>query len=197
MKHLCFGGSFNPIHNAHLQCAQTAAEKLGYEQVVLIPSAQPPHKPGDADLAPAEHRLGMVRAAVEGSKLFIVNDLELHRDGPSYTLITARQLKAEGWPEVHWLIGADMLNDLPHWHQAEQLLKEVHFVVMARPGCVLAWDRLPPAFQVLRRNVVQVPQLDISATDIRRRVREGLPIDHLVPPAVARYIAEHGLYQAR
>jgi nicotinate-nucleotide adenylyltransferase len=99
-------------------------------------------------------------------------------------------------PRVDWLIGADMLLYLPKWHRPLDLLREVQFVIMARPGWPIDWDKLPPEFQHLRSHVVEAPLVDISATEIRRRVAEGQPIDHLVPAAVARYIAEHGLYRA-
>src|SRR5215210_7294765 len=97
MRTLCFGGSFNPIHHGHLLCARAVAEREGFDRVELIPSAQPPHKAGTAfDMAPAEDRLAMCRLAIEGTKLFAVNDIELRRSGPSYTVDTARQLKAQG-----------------------------------------------------------------------------------------------------
>ena len=126
---------------------------------------------------------------------FELDDREMRRTGPSYTIHTARQLRQDGWTDVAWLIGADMLNTLPTWHEADALLREVRFIVMARPGMNFAWSSLPPAFRALRKNVVQVPQIDISGTEIRRRVSAGLPIDYFCPPAVCRYIADHKLYQ--
>jgi nicotinate-nucleotide adenylyltransferase len=198
MPTLCFGGSFNPIHNAHLVCAQVVAEKGGYERVLLIPSATPPHKMHDArqsDLASPQDRLAMCRLGIAGSNLFDVSDIETRRGGPSYTIDTVRQLKAQGWPRVDWLIGADMLMFLPKWHQPLELLAEAHFVIMARPGFTIDWSRLPAEYARLQTNVVQAPQIAISATEIRRRVRSGEPIEHLVPAKVARYIAERGLYR--
>ncbi len=194
MKTLCLGGSFNPIHCGHLICARAAMEAAGYQRVVLVPSAQPPHKPGHANLAGPEHRLRMCQLAAAGSATFAVDDLELNRAGPSYTLDTARELKRRGWPEVHWLIGADMLNFLPNWHRPLELIEEVKFVIMARPGFTLDWSNLPEPFRRLATNVVPVPQIDISATEIRRRVGAGLPIDFLTPPAVVDYIRANGLY---
>ncbi len=196
MATFCFGGSFNPIHLGHLICARAAAEALGLPGVRLIPSAQPPHKPKDAGIAPVAHRLAMCRRAVEGDPFFSVDDREARRAGPSYTIDTVRQLRGEGARQVYWLIGADMLAILPKWHQAEQLLREVQFVVMARPGWGMDWGTLPPAFQPLRRHVVEVPQIDISATLIRRRVEQGRPISYLVPPGVREYILQHRLYSA-
>ena len=196
MDRLCFGGSFNPIHHGHLIIARAVAEAAGYHRVVLIPSAQPPHKPGAADLAPAADRLAMCRLAVEGSDLFEVNDLELRRHGPSYTIDTARALTQQGFKAVHWLVGGDTLPLLPTWHEPEALLREVHFVVVARPGWQIDWAAVPPAYLPLRQNVVTAPLIEISATDIRRRAAAGRPIDYLTPPGVVRYIYERGVYGA-
>jgi nicotinate-nucleotide adenylyltransferase len=195
MPRLCFGGSFNPIHNGHLRCAQAVAATAGYDSVVLIPSAQPPHKPDTSDLASASDRLAMCRLAATGLPLFHVSDIETRRTGPSYTIDTAHELRRQGWREVHWLIGADMLLYLPKWHRPDDLLREVHFVVMARPGWPIDWDTLPPAVQKLRSHVVEAPEIDITATEIRRRVWAGEPINQLVPEAVANYIAQQGLYR--
>lgn len=193
---LILGGTFNPLHHGHLITARAVAEAAGYDGVVLMPSAQPPHKPNFADLAPSEDRLAMCRLAVDGSEFFTVEDLETTRSTPSYTINTARELKRRGWQTVDWLIGADMLLSLPTWHEAACLLREVNFVVMARPGWTLDWDTLPPEYRALSRNVVTAPRLEISSTAIRARVAAGRSIDYLVPPAVARYIAERGLYRA-
>jgi nicotinate-nucleotide adenylyltransferase len=193
-KRICLGGSFNPIHHAHLLCARAAAEAIGADTVVLIPTGVPPHKQSQQDLAAAADRLQMCRLAVEGAAGFEVDDLELRRAGPSYTLQTVRQLKQIGWDEVTWLIGADMVSLLPAWHEPEALLAETKFVIMARPGWSLDIESLGPKFQSLHGQVVQVPQLHISATDIRRRVGAGLPIDFLTPEKVCRYIQQRKLY---
>jgi nicotinate-nucleotide adenylyltransferase len=197
---LCFGGSFNPIHIGHLQCARAAAVQRGFERIVVIPNAQPPHKPQSADLASAADRFAMVRLACEfctdSSVNFIPSDIEIARDGPSYTLLTVREMKRIGWPEVWWLIGADMLNFLPKWYKIDELLNEVNFLILARPGIELRWDTLPPHYrQRLERNVVPAPLIDISATDIRQRVRQGLPIDSLTVPPVVEYIRANRLYR--
>jgi nicotinate-nucleotide adenylyltransferase len=198
MPPLYFGGSFNPVHNGHLDCAEAVAAKAGYDRVVLIPSARPPHKPDQAELASPADRLAMCRLAAEdrrtGPVRFEVSDIETRRSGPSYTIDTAHYLRDNGLAEVHWLIGADMLLSLPKWHRPLDLLRDMHFVVMARPGWAIDWNLLPPEFRHLKDQVVAAPAVDISATEIRRRVRLNLPIDHLVPVPVARYIAEHSLY---
>jgi nicotinate-nucleotide adenylyltransferase len=196
LKRLGFGGSFNPIHNGHLACSKAVAIRMGFDQIVLIPSRQPPHKPGQTDLASAENRLAMCQRAVEGDRLFAVDDIEMRRSGPSYTIDTVREFRRRGWPAVSWLIGADMLNFLPNWHDPYALLAEVDFVVMARPGFQFEWQQLPEAFQKLRDKVVEAPLIDISSTDIRRRIARGESIDRLTPPAVADYIRAHGLYRS-
>jgi len=193
MAILCFGGSFNPIHHGHLICSRAVAEAGGYAKVLLIPSKQPPHKPDAANLAAAEDRLAMCRLAVQGDHRFEVSDLEMKRTGPSYTIDTIRQLRASG--PVHWLVGADMLLDLPRWHLYPQLLDEARFVVMARPGWTIDWKSLPAELAVLEANVIEAPPVDLSATDIRHRMAAGLPIDYFTPPAVVRYIHDRGLYR--
>ena len=166
-----------------------------FDQVILIPSVISPHKAGQNDTLSATDRLEMCRLAVEGSSLFAVSDIEARRGGISYTIDTIRQLKAEGEPTVSWLIGADMLQILPKWRAAEQLIIESNLVVVARPGFEMNWSSLPVAFRQLRDHVVEAPLIDISATEIRRRCRAGEAIDDLTPPAVVRYIAEMSLYR--
>ena len=195
MRKLCFGGTFNPIHHAHLLCARAVAEARGFDRVALFPSALPPHNLQANELASPQDRLAMCRAAVKGDGLFEVNDLELTRSGPSYTIDTVRQLRRDGWDRVAWLIGADMLSVLPQWHEPLQLLRDAELVVMARPGWSLDWGALPEPYRALRGQVVEAPLLDLSATTIRRRVAAGRSVRYLTPDAVCDYIAAHGLYR--
>lgn len=203
MKTLCLGGSFNPIHHGHLICARAAAEKAGFERVLLVPTGQPPHKATSADLADGAHRLQMCRLAIEtglksthnGSHVtFDVTDVELTRTGPSYTLDTVRQLKKQGWTQVSWLIGADMLNYLPKWHEHATLLREAEFLIIGRPNVPIKWDSLPANLSILKANVVEAPLIDISSTQIRNRVKLGQSIDYMTPPKVVDYIRQHRLY---
>jgi nicotinate-nucleotide adenylyltransferase len=195
MPKLCLGGSFNPIHHGHLLCARAAAEAVGAAGVVLMPTGQSPHKGTNLGMPGAADRVEMCRLAIEGVAGFELDERETRRQGPSYTIDTVREMKAEGVDKVYWLIGADMLNTLPSWREAPALLEEVNWVVMARPGLVMEWDTLGPEFGKLKANVVEVPQIDISATEIRRRVGAGLAIEYLTPAAVCRYIRERGLYR--
>jgi nicotinate-nucleotide adenylyltransferase len=126
--------------------------------------------------------------------LFSVTDVEIRRTGPSFTVDTARELRRQGMDPVNWLIGADMLNSLPRWHEPLALLQEVNFVVIARPGVDFDWSSLPQPFQALRSHLVEAPLVEISATEVRRRVRALESIDALVPAAVAAYIQTHRLY---
>ena len=126
--------------------------------------------------------------------LFTVDDIEMRRIAPSYTIETARELRRKGWSEINWLIGADMLNSLPTWREPSALLREVNFIVMARPGFQFDWQSLGPQYAGLRTNLVEVPSIDISATQIRDRVAARQPIDGLTPPPVVEYIRTRGLY---
>lgn len=195
MRKLCFGGSFNPIHHGHLLCARAVAEAKGLARVVLIPTALPPHKLQATGMAPAHHRLEMCRLATAGDPLFEVSDLEVSRAGPSYTIDTARELLRQGWNQVAWLIGADMVPLLPKWHEPLDLLREVELVIVARPGWLFDWGALPQPFQGLKDQVVEAPLIDISATAIRHRVAAGQSIRYLMPDAVRDYIDTHGLYR--
>jgi nicotinate-nucleotide adenylyltransferase len=195
MWKICLGGSFNPIHHAHLLCARAAAEAAEAQTVVLIPTGLAPHKLEQIDVASCENRLAMCRLAVQGLGGFEIDPRETSRPGPSFTIQTVRQLKEEGWDQVVWLIGGDLLHALPTWHQPAALMQEARLLIMARPGWTFDWDSLPPTFGALRQQVVQVPQIDISATAIRQRVRSGLPIDFLTPPAVCRFILDRKLYR--
>ncbi len=200
-----FGGTFDPVHNGHLIVARALAERQGFGRVVFVPAAQPPHKtPAEAS---ATDRLAMLRLAISGEAVLDVSDIELTRAGPSYTLDTLRALRRRHGADtkLHWVIGADMLEDLPRWHRAGEVLAEADIIIAVRPP----WDRrldevfsrlakeFPPAqIERLRESVVSTPLIDISSTEIRRLVRQGRSIHHLLPEPVGAYIAEHGLYQA-
>ncbi len=196
-----FGGSFNPIHNGHLIVARSVAEQIGAGRIVFIPSAQPPHKPR-GDLADAADRLEMVRLAIAGEAGCEVSDCELHRDGPSYTIDTVSHFRRAFGAGVEscWVIGADSLTELASWYRIEELVDLCRIITAARPG----WEQ--PDLNVLRArltdaqiarlaaDVLDTPRVDISATDIRRRIRESRSIRYLVPDAVLAYIEARSLY---
>lgn len=195
MTKICFGGSFNPVHVGHLMVARAVAEAQGFSKIVLVPSAQPPHKPDFADLAGSRERLRMCQIVTESDPLFEVSDLEVLRSGPSYTIDTVRQLRDEGWDKVFWMIGADMLQILPKWHRPSELMREVTFIIAQRPGYEIDWESIPPEFQILRQNVTPAPLIEISASQIRERVKAGHSIRYMVPSEVERYIFDQNLYR--
>jgi nicotinate-nucleotide adenylyltransferase len=199
-----YGGTFDPVHSGHLIIARAARERLSLDQMILIPSAHPPHKPIEC-LTEAAHRLAMVRLAVEGETGFEVSDCETRRSGLSYTIDTVAGFRAEVGPdaEIVWLIGSDSLRELAGWHRVEELADACRIVIAARPGwespdlAPLAARLRPEQIERLRSNVLDTPRIDISATEVRRRVAAGLSIRWLVPDAVAQYVAEHRLYRPR
>jgi nicotinate-nucleotide adenylyltransferase len=196
-----YGGTFNPIHMAHLVLAETACDVLGLKEVIFIPSKIPPHKQKRV-LAPATARERMVRLAVEDNPRFTVSDIELKRRGPSYTIdtVNAFRRRVGARYEIMFLIGGDTVGELHKWHRIDELVKSCLFVPLSRPGVVL-----PTVDQLARKlgekeargildRMIEMPRLDISASDIRSRVAEGRSIRYLVPDVVATCIAADGLY---
>lgn len=199
---LLYGGSFNPVHHGHLICAAAAAEILRAERIVLIPSSRPPHKI-DRALAPVDARLEMCRLAVQGDPRFEISDWEAQQPGPNYTLLTVRRFRDERpADELAWLLGADSLADLSTWFRVGELASECRLVTAVRPGfkepdlTALAGKLSAEQFAQIRRDVLPTPEVNISATEIRERVRSGRPIRYLVSEAVCRYIDEQGLFAA-
>lgn len=199
-----FGGTFNPIHIGHLIVARCVAERLDVERLVLVPAAHPPHKGGE-ELAPAEHRLEMARLAVRGEPILEVSDVELHRQGPSYTFLTVQAYQASlgaGIPLI-WIVGGDTLPELYTWYRIRELVECCRIVTAVRPGYQVgelpALSRVLTDEQVrrLRADVLPTPMIDISATQIRRRVAAGRSIRFLVPESVREYIQDCRLYQDR
>ncbi len=181
------GGSFDPVHHGHLIVAQVAAEALGLECLRFVPAREQPFKHGRHS-APAADRAAMLALAVAGAPTFAVERAELERPGPSYTVDTLRALRSrEPEAEFTLLLGADAAAELPDWHDAPELPKLARIVVFARPGSAV------PAVPWIAR-IIEVPAIDISATEIRRRVREGRSIRYWVPDAVAKYVTGHRLY---
>jgi nicotinate-nucleotide adenylyltransferase len=186
------GGTFDPIHLAHLIIAEEALEAFGLDRVIFIPSAGPPHKPGRR-VSPIEDRLEMVRLAVAGDPRLEVTDLEARRPVPSYTIETVRELRREygEHEKLYFIMGADSLTQFFTWKDPEALLSACEFVVVPRPGVGMqeADERIRTKALIL-----DAPMLDISSSDIRERVRRGRSIRYLVPPEISAYIAEKKLY---
>ena len=184
MKVGIFGGTFNPIHLAHLVLAETAREQCQLDRVLFIPAGTPPHK-SPKDLAPGLVRLSMVQAAIANHPAFGATDAEIQRDGRSYSVDTLRALR-QRLPEakLFLLVGLDMLG--VRWKNWDEIRKLCTVVVAGRPGMRA---RRQPGVKMLK-----MPLLEISSTDIRRRLAAGRSIRYLVPPAVERLIQKHGLY---
>lgn len=187
-----FGGTFNPPHLGHLIVAESVRDQLKLAKVLFIPSANPPNKHGDA-LVPVGDRLVMTRLAVEGNPAFEVSDLEAVRGGTSYTVDTVSALSAK-FPNasLQLIIGADNLEEFETWKSPEEILTKVDLAAMTRPGFELQKIRSRFAKQA---KFVKVPQIAISGTEIRRRVKMGRSIRYLVPRAVEDYIVRTGLYR--
>lgn len=208
-----FGGTFDPVHLAHLRCAEEAREQLGLDQVLFVPAADPPHKTRQR-VTPARHRLAMVRLAVAGHPAFRVSPIECERRGRSYTVDTLRALRARlPGAALTLLIGLDAWREIGTWKDYRTLFSLADVGVWTRPPGRLVRPRalLPVAARgdfcygssqlELRHHTgtrirfLTVTALDISATDIRQRSRSGRSIRYLVPEAVARYATREGLYR--
>jgi len=192
-----FGGSFNPIHLGHLIAAQIVLEEAGLDRVWFVPTAVSPHKTGQ--MASADQRLKMVQLAIEGNPDFGVSAIEIERGSVSYTIDTVKMM-VERYPQhrFQWIVGADMAIDFPNWQSADEILQYVTLLALARPGHHLdQWvSRLPPSSPLYGKiRVVPMLQVDISSSDIRRRVKSGLRIAYLTPAKVADYIKEKRLYE--
>jgi len=187
-----FGGTFDPVHDAHVALAEAALAELRLDEVRWIPAGQPWQKA--RSVTPAAHRVAMVQAAIAHEPRFVLDRIEVDRSGDSFTLDTVRALAA-AHPGTQWflLIGQDQYIGLHTWRDWQTLLGLVVLAVANRPGEARHAD---PEVQAFPHRMVPLPMLDISSTDIRQRAAAGLDISQLVPPAVARYIETHGLYRA-
>lgn len=201
-----FGGTFNPIHNAHLLIAEEARVRLKLNKIIFIPSSNPPHKKV-SKLIGGHHRLNMVKLAIKDNPFFTSSDIEIRRGGKSYSIETIRQLKKnyEG-AELFFIIGADSILDFTAWKDWDALLELCNFAVFSRPG----YEFVGSDFTLIKnkmRGVLRDKSLinkiiyfktnvfDVSSTDIRGKIRKNESVKYLVPDEVIKYIKKHKLYE--
>jgi nicotinate-nucleotide adenylyltransferase len=189
------GGTFDPVHTGHMILAEQARSQLALDLVLFVPAGEPWRKAHRA-ITPAEHRLAMLRLAVEDNDAFGISDLELRRTGPTYTADTMEALAGERLDDEFYLIvGSDALADLPNWHEPERIVQHAVLAVAPRNESQLGAAALSIPGLAARTEAFEMPRIDISSTGIRARVAAGRTIRYLVPAPVERYIAEHRLYR--
>jgi nicotinate-nucleotide adenylyltransferase len=187
-----FGGTFDPPHLGHLAIAEWARDTLRLDRVLFVPAGQPPHKRGRR-LTPARHRLAMIRLAVRGNPAFKVSTWELDRRGPSFTVDTLEHLARPRGVELYLLVGADSLDDFRTWKRPEAILALARLAVAGRPGSGSRGERW--AKGTGRVDWIGNPEVGISSTLVRDRVRGGQSCRYLVPDPVWRYVEKHRLYR--
>lgn len=194
------GGTLDPIHLGHLDAADAAREALGLDEIVVIPAHDPPHRSGDPH-ASAFHRFAMVSLAIDGRPGYRASDIELRREGPSYTALTLRDLHDQGWEpwQLYFILGADAFAEIATWFEYPAILEGCRFALVARSGMSIdeALARTPELRDRIGRTIHLVPAATtpVSSTEIRARLVAGFSVEGLVPPAVARHISTHQLYR--
>ena len=214
------GGTFNPIHVCHLRIAEQVQAELQLDEILFIPTGDPPHKE-PTSLAPAHHRLAMVRMAIESHPSFRVSNVEIQSSGLSYTVNTITALQRSYAPdtELSFIMGLDAFLEFPTWKQSSHLLELCHFVICSRPGTtfrsLVSLSGLPPippldlealdSGHIHRLNIrlpsgrqltlLALPPCEASASAIRRELAQGHSVPHWLPPSVESYIIQHDLYQ--
>lgn len=180
------GGTFDPPHNGHLLAAELVRSALLLDEIWFLPAGVPPHK--KTTVTSAKQRLEMARLAVETNRHFLVNDIELGRSGPSYTIDTMKELK-NNHPnyQFYFIIGADMIAYLPKWHKIDELSELIEFAGVNRSGYSV--ETVYPV------HLIDIPAFDISSTLVRERVKNGLSVKYMVPDRVIRFIKENQLYE--
>ena len=201
MKTGVMGGTFDPVHEGHLIVAEEASAQLGLAEVIFVPAGQPWLKTNQFIL-PAEHRLHMLALAIAGKAHFKLSAIEIERGGSTYTVETIAELRGQlgDGDEIFFILGWDSLAALPQWREPSRLIEMCHLVAVPRPNYPLpdlkAMEALLPGISE-RVVMMDKPEIDMSSSAIRDRVKEGLSIHHLVPESVEKYIGEHKLYSKR
>ena len=188
------GGTFDPIHLGHLMIAEAVWNEYRLDKILFIPSANPPHK--DNVLTSAKHRFNMTLLATCSNPHFEVSSIEMERTGPSYTVDTIKELRrlyGES-AELYFIIGADSIKELPTWHNINELLTLCHFVATRRPGYAPDLTVIEQRYKDADIHILETPELEISSTDIRRRIKKGYSIQYITTEQVEQYIRKEGLY---
>lgn len=193
MKLCIFSGTFNPIHNAHLQAGQYVIDNFEFDKILFIPAYKPPHK--DYDLSMCNHRLRMVELAIKGNKNFSVSDIEYQNDGKSYSYLTVLELYKKYSPEgkISFIIGTDAFEKIESWYEAEKLKKIVDFIVFVRSNKSVNLERLKQSGYNFC--TAKMKFNNISSTNLRKLVANGQNISKYVTKEVEDYILENGLYK--
>ena len=190
------GGTFDPPHIGHLILGEYAADALGLTHLLYIPAADPPHKQ-DEQKTPVEHRLAMLRLALNGNPRFEISQVDIDRAGPHYSLDTVQIVQAQ-YPqaELYFVMGGDSLRDLPKWHRPAEFIKLCKLAVMSRPEAAARPDMHENILPGLAERVVMIdsPLIEISSTEIVQRLSEGRSVRYLLPDSVLGYIQRHNLY---
>ncbi len=192
------GGTFDPIHYGHLAAAEEARVKMDLERVLFVVAGMPPHKL-DEEVTPVEHRLAMVSLAIASNPYFEISRVDVDRPGPSYTVDTMSILQEQLGQEtaMFFIMGLDSLSELLTWHQPQRLIRLCRLAAVSRPGFEIDLAELETSVPGItsRVDIIDMPEVDISSSELQQRVRDGLPIKYQVPEEVERYIMEHGLYR--
>ncbi|MGY4643017.1 nicotinate-nucleotide adenylyltransferase [Cellulomonas sp. URHB0016] len=187
------GGTFDPVHHGHLVAASEVAARFDLDEVVFVPTGHPTFKQAQ-EVTVAEHRYLMTVIATASNPSFTVSRVDVDREGLTFTVDTLRDLKAQRPDaELFFITGADAIEQILTWKDAEELFTMAQFVAVTRPGHALSVDGLPGD----RVHVLEIPALAISSTDVRERARAGQPVWYLVPDGVVQYIAKHRLYRGQ
>jgi nicotinate-nucleotide adenylyltransferase len=193
------GGTFNPIHYGHLLLAESARDRLGLDKVVFIPTGNNPFKTTDWDID-ASHRYEMAKRGIESNGYFEISDIEIKREGYTYTIDTLKELEKEySGDELYLIVGADIVFEIDAWKQAEEVLKKISLVTTFRPG--YDQDRLDTRVEEIKELYharilkLYTPEMDISSSEIRSRVKHGYSIKYLLPENVEEYIYQQNLYR--
>lgn len=194
------GGTFDPIHIGHLATAEAVRTEYGLDTILFIPSANPPHKQ-DVEVTDAVHRYAMTALATQSNPHFAVSKIEMERKGLSYTIYTLKELLAiyGANTELYFITGSDALAELHTWENIYGVLELTHFIAASRPGIDKTAEIIDSFGELGRKKIhpLTIPELEISATDIRRRVAQGKSIRYIVPDRVVQYIEENGLYRTK